>query len=55
MNVEEIRQWLQDIAPTDELRVQVIKDLLENANTDKMSGDDVVVCNEALEMLKVGE
>lgn len=55
MTDNEIRQWLRDIAPTDEQRIKVINDLLDNASTDGMSVTDRAVCTQALEMLKVGE
>lgn len=48
----ELRQWTQQLAPTNPERRVILKDLIRNANADKMSKDDRADCQLALKWVE---
>ena len=48
----ELRSWVENLAPTNPARRQILKDLLRNANSDKMSLEDRQDCRKALEWVE---
>jgi hypothetical protein len=47
----ELREWLEELAPSNKERRSVIIDLVRNANKDSMSLDDRIDCQRALKIL----
>lgn len=47
----ELREWLENLAPTNEERKAIIIDLLRHKGEDHMSGDDAADCGKALKWL----
>lgn len=48
----ELRDWVENLAPTNPQRRLIIKDLLRNANSDKMSLEDRQDCRKALDWIE---
>lgn len=48
----ELRDWVENLAPSNPARRQILKDLLRNANSDKMSLEDRQDCRLALQWVE---
>jgi len=44
----ELREWLENLAPTNEERRQIITDLLRHKGEDHMIADDIADCRKAI-------
>lgn len=51
----DFRDWLENLANTNEGRRVIIVDLLRHKGEDHMTGDDVADCRKALEWLDEGK
>ena len=53
MTDAETRAWLEALAPTDEARIVLLKDMLRHAAGDGMSAEDRVLCVQCLKQLEL--
>lgn len=51
LSPDELQEWIQGLAPTNEARKRIIVDLIRHANEDSMSVDDRADCRKAFGLL----
>jgi len=52
LNETELKSWLQTLSPYSRQQVEIVKDLLDHAASDRMSTEDRINCVQALRLLE---